>query len=76
MKSPIPTIPRVCFDHEATPLDNYLLLIREVEQARRRMCWRTYIQINPPDSQSAALVEQLQQPMPTPHLDAAEERVN
>lgn len=73
---PQTTIPRVWFDHGAMPLDNHLLLIRQVEQARRRMRWRTYLQISPPDSESAKLVTYLARQMPTPHLDAAEDRVN
>lgn len=76
MKSQTTTIPRVVFDRATTPLDHYLQHILATEWAQRRQVWYTYVQISPPDSQSAALVVQLERQMPTPHLDAAEERVN
>lgn len=72
MKSQTTTRPWGCFDHAATPLDNHLLLICEVEQARRRLRWRIYLQISPPESTSAALVAHLERQLPTPHLDTAE----
>jgi len=76
MKSPTTTIPRVVFDRATTPLDHYLQHILATERAQRRQVWYTYLHISSEQNDSADLVEQLQQPMSTPHLDAAEERVN
>jgi hypothetical protein len=51
-------------------------LIYAGEQARRRQLWQVFVQLAPTTHDGDALVEQLQHQFPTPHLDAAEERVN
>lgn len=69
-------IPTTIFDQAHTRLDSYLRLIRDVEQERQRTRWHTYAQFQHADIDNAVLVERLRRQMPTPHLDAAEERVN
>lgn len=69
-------IPTRVFDQARTRLDNYLLLIYQREQARRRQVWKVFVQLAPTAHDGDALVAQLQRQFPTPHLDAAEERLN
>jgi hypothetical protein len=69
-------IPTIVVDQAYTRLDSYLWLIYAGEQARRRQLWQVFVQLAPTTHDGDALVEQLQHQFPTPHLDAAEERVN
>jgi hypothetical protein len=76
MPDPFTTIPVIVFDDPLTPLDSYLFLLYDLERTRRQQQWYAYQQIRTAGYDAATLVEQLQQQLPTPHLDAVEARVN
>lgn len=69
-------VPIAFLEAAATPLDCYLLHIREVELTRQRIAFQTLTTWQVSETERDGLLTLLLQQFPTPHLDAVEQRLN